>query len=224
VDRLIVKFSPAVLGIEPQYASYKVQLGAETSVFGTVRKSDHTLALEEQDGSRDNIVRGFDFSVKSYAFHFDPAKQKAAQKLQALLDRYGNIAAKPIDQETAVIDDLLRELAAPDYAAALDVLAFNDWVVQLNAENQAFKDLMDVRYEETAQRAFSTKMKGARAGVDRDFRAVVDYVEAQVIVKGLAPYELFIHELNAILERYKNMLAQRQGRAKKSSTTNATAE
>jgi hypothetical protein len=52
--------------------------------------------------------------------------------------------------------------------------------------------------------------------VDKAFRELVDRIEALVLLNGAASYEAFIRELNAVLERYKNMLAQRQGKAKKS--------
>jgi hypothetical protein len=216
VDNVLVKHDPALLGIAPQYDEYKSKLGVEFSVLDAIFKSEHTAALEEQDHKRDRLFRGFGDAVKSSLNHFAPAKQDAARKVQAILEHYGNIAAKPLDQETAALDDLLRELATPNHAALLATLNLEDWPVELNTENQAFKTLMQERYAETAQRP-TTRMKSARAAVDKTFREMIDRIEALVMVNGAASYEAFIRELNAVLERYKNMLAQRQGRAKKSS-------
>jgi hypothetical protein len=218
VDNVFVKHAPALLGIAPQYEQYKSQLGVEISVLDVISKSEHTAALEEQDHKRDRLFRGFGDAVKSGLNHFAPAKQDAARKLQSILDHYGNIAAKPLDQETAALDDLLRELAMPNHAALIATLGLEDWLVELNTENQAFKTLIMERYAETALRP-TTRMKSARAAVDKTFREMVDRIEALVMVNGAASYEAFIRELNAVLERYKNMLAQRQGRAKKSSET-----
>jgi hypothetical protein len=55
--------------------------------------------------------------------------------------------------------------------------------------------------------------------VDKAWRAIVDRIEALALVNGVADYEAFVRELTAILERYKNLLAQHQGRSKKSSAT-----
>jgi hypothetical protein len=74
------------------------------------------------------------------------------------------------------------------------------------------------RYEETAQRPL-IRMRPARMALDKAFRAMVDRVEALVEVNGAADYETFIRELNAILERHKNLLAQQQGRNKKTQLT-----
>jgi hypothetical protein len=215
VDNLFVKYPPESLGLAPLYAEYKPLLGAEISSLDVMRKSEHTVDLEDQDHKRDGLYRGFDDAVKSSLNHFAPAKLEAARKVQAILDSYGNIAAKPLDQETAAIDDLLRELATPNHAALIATLGLEDWLVELKAENQLFKKLMQERYEETAQRP-TIRMRPARADVDKSLRAMQNRVEALVEVNGAASYEAFIRELNAIMERYKNLLAQQQGRNKKS--------
>jgi hypothetical protein len=77
-------------------------------------------------------------AVKSGLNHFDPAKREAARRIEIVLDNYGNIAAKALDQETAAIDDLLRELRSGDYPALVDSLALADWLVQLDVENRTF--------------------------------------------------------------------------------------
>jgi hypothetical protein len=93
-------------------------------------------------------------------------------------------------------------------------LALNDWVVQLAAENQRFKILMDERYKETSQRP-ATRMKAARTETDRALRNLFNQIEALARVNGIAAYEEFVKELNAVLERYKNILAQEKGRRTK---------
>jgi hypothetical protein len=204
-----------LLGIASLYAEYKLLLEEEISSLDVIRKSERTVDLEDQDRKRDSLFRGFDDAVKSNLNHFAAAKQEAARRVQAILDHYGNIAAKPLDQETAAIDDLLRELATSDHAALIATLGLGDWLVELKAENQLFKKLMQERYEETAQRP-TIHMRPARMALDKALRAMLNRVEALVEVNGIANYEAFIRELNAIMERHKNMLAQRQGRNKKS--------
>jgi hypothetical protein len=48
--------------------------------------------------------------------------------------------------------------------------------------------------------------------VDKAFRALLACLEALAVVRGQADHEAFIYELNAILERYKNLLAQQKGK------------
>ncbi|MDR2474374.1 MAG: DUF6261 family protein [Bacteroidales bacterium] len=139
-------------------------------------------------------------------------KRAAAQKIELVLEHYGNIAAKAFDQETAAIDDLLRELN-DNHSADISALALGDWLARLDVENQTFKTLMANRYVEISQRP-ATRMKTARAEVDKAFRAMLNMIEALVMVNGNAAYSAFIDELNAVSERYKNQLAQAAGKRK----------
>jgi hypothetical protein len=170
------------------------------------------------DHRRDLLFRGFADAVKSGLNHFDPAKSEAARKIEIVLDNYGNIAAKALDRETAAIDDLLRELRNGDYPTFVGSLALDDWLTQLDAENKSFKALMMARYGEISQRSLSS-MKVARKNTDASFRNVIDQVEALATVNGIAQYESFIRELNAVIERYKNIMASEAGRRKKGSKT-----
>jgi hypothetical protein len=211
VVRLIEKYSPGALGIAPLYAVYKPLFDAEVSVLDIIRKSEYTSEIEEQDSRRDHIFRGLADAVKSSLNHFNAAKQEAARKLNVVFEHYGNIAAKSSDQETAAIDDLLRELASGTYPALISALALNDWTVQLNAENQQYKVLMAERYTESSHRP-ATNMKIARTATDKALRNIFNQIEALTLVNGIAAYEAFIREMNAVLERYKNILAQEKGR------------
>ncbi|MDR1866409.1 MAG: DUF6261 family protein [Bacteroidales bacterium] len=215
-DAMMVRYNPATLGIDVLYGEYKPLLNAELSLLNVLRKSSYTGEIKEADHRRDMLFRGFADAVKSGLNHFDPAKREAAHRIDIVLDNYGNIAAKALDQETAAIDDLLRELRSGDYPALVDSLALTDWLVQLDAENQTFKTLMLARYGETSQRP-TTRMKAARKNTDAAFRNIIDRLEALATVNGITLYEPFIRELNALLERYRNIMAAGAGRRKKES-------
>ena len=211
---LILRSNMQLLNIGTQYTAYRILVDAEVSLLDLIRKSSYTEEINEADRHRrDKTFRGFADAVKSGLNHFDAAKQEAARKIKVVLDNYGNIAAKTLDQETAAIDDLLRELRGGDYPALVNTLVLNEWVAQLDADNQAFKALMEARYGELAQRP-TARMKAARKEVDKAFLVIVDHVEALATINGAASYEPFIRELNVILERYKNILAQERGQRK----------
>jgi hypothetical protein len=215
-DTIIVRNNPQTLGIAALYDEYKPLLDAEVSLLDVIRKSGYTDEIKEADHRRDMLFRGFADAVKSALNHFDSAKREAARRIEIVLNNYGNIAAKTLDQETAAIDDLQRELGGGEYPALVDSLALADWLVQLDAENQTFKTLMMARYGETSLRP-TTRMKAARKNTDAAFRNIIDRIEALATVNGVAQYEPFIRELNAVIERYKNILAAEAGRRKKES-------
>jgi hypothetical protein len=208
---LVENHGVATLGIAPLYAAYKPLYAEEVALLDMIRKSEYTTELSAQDHARDSIFRGFADAIKSALNHFDTAKREAAERLSSVFEHYGNIATRSYDEETAAIDDLNRELETDANAAALATLALGDWAVQLNAENRAFDALMRARYSEAATRP-TARMRNVRAATDKALRAILDHVEALAAVNGEAAYAPFISELNAVSERYKNILAQQAGR------------
>ncbi|MDR1526423.1 MAG: DUF6261 family protein [Dysgonamonadaceae bacterium] len=211
--RILAKHNPETLGISPQYVVYNSALEDEIAVLDLIRKSDYTAEIQEQDHYRDRIFRGFVDTVQSSLHHFDPDKCEAASTIEVMLEHYGNLSVKTYDEETAAIDDLLRELASGDYPSLVNALQINDWLTKLNVENQKFKDLMSDRYLETSQRP-PVNMKAARKNTDKALYDIIYLIEALVMVNGIDAYRDFIRELNAVLERYRLIQAQKKGRKK----------
>jgi hypothetical protein len=216
VKGLIVETHKSGLIVTTLLDQYEGEYSEEMTSINVVRKSEVTLEIEEQDQKRDRMFRGLSGMVKSSLNHYLPEKVKAANKVSVLLDKYGNVADKPFDQETMAIENLYQELQSGDYPAALETLQLKDWVEELHIENIKFRDLMKQRYDEVSKRT-ALKMKETRAKVDATLRKIITQIEAYYIVKEAAgedmtAFNAFIAKLNAILERYKNILAQQKGR------------
>jgi hypothetical protein len=210
---LVKKYTPAALDITALYDAYKPLFDDEVSALDIVRKSELTAEIHEQDSVRDGIFRGLADAVKSALNHFDADKRTAAQKLQVVFENYGNISAKTLDQETAAIQDLLRELNSPSHAPSVNLLALGDWASHLEIENNKFEQLMLERYTETSERP-TVRMRDARLKTDRMLRTILDRIEALILINGSDAYESFVRELNAVTERYKHILAQNKGERK----------
>ncbi len=203
------------LGIKSLYDRYMPLFEQEKATLDVISKSGFTDDILALDQERDHLYRGFFDAVKSSLNHYDEAKQKAAEKINFILTRYGNIASRPLDQETAAIDDLNRELRETRNFEFLSALGLEGWLEHLVAANSSFDKMMMARYKETAEKP-TVNMRSARSAVDKVFRAILDVVEAFAIGNGTGKYSAFIAELNAIMERYANILSQSKGaRAKK---------
>jgi hypothetical protein len=75
------------------------------------------------------------------------------------------------------------ELISGDYPSFVTTLRINDWLTQLNIENQKFKDLMTDRYEEASKRP-TFRMKTARKETDKALHSIFEQVEALATVNG----------------------------------------
>jgi hypothetical protein len=206
IDGVYVKFDPEETGIKPLYTLYKGALDNERVSLDFVRKSELTIEIAAHDHARDKTLRGFFDAIKSNLNHFDPTYANAAYLLSTLSGHYGNIGKKTLDDETAAITNLLTDMAQPEPAQAITLLGLTPWVTRLSQENTAFSALMRARYVETAGKT-PLRMVDTRVETDRYYHAIVNQIESMKTA-GLAVEEAFIREWNAVIERFKSILAQ----------------
>jgi hypothetical protein len=209
---LVTKYGAETLGISQPYAVYKPLFDDEVAALDQILKSELTVEIVEQDHLRDELYRGFAGNVKSFLHHFDPLKREAARKLEIIVEHYGNVADKSLDEESAAINDMHRELMKPENAALVTALGgLDEWLVTLVQASHKMESLMMERYEEVSKRP-NIHMRSIRTEVDKVFRGILDLLEALVRVNGADTNKAFIDELNAVMERYRDILAQEAGR------------
>ena len=200
---------------EQLFASYKLSFDNETAALLLITKSEFTALINEQDRQRNSIFRGLSDTVKALRNHFDTEKQEAANRLwNNIFTHYGNVTKKSLDAETAAIKDLIRELKRPEIITVTNKLNVQDWVAKLEEENDKFHALMMNRYSETTEKT-SFRMSTARLETDRYYRAIVASVENEVLLQNVStPLNHFITELNAVVHRFKSILAHEQSKKK----------
>ena len=214
----VTQFNAQTLNIAEGFAQLQTLYAQELEALQVVRKSATTEQLTIADAERDAIFRGFDDSVKSLLNHFDPAKQQAAARLRVVLDQYGNIARKTYDEETAAIGKLVVE-ATGALAADIATLGLTDWIAELDRRNLAFDTLMKSRYTETSART-ELRMRTVRLEIDAVYRTITNRLDALMLINSSAAYEPFVRELNARVDRYNDIIAQRKGRNAKDDNNN----
>jgi hypothetical protein len=198
----------ADMELTPLLGLYYPAFQKEKEALDVVLKSKYTLMLAEKDRERDEIYRGFVTTVKGLRYHFNPGVQQAAARVMDIFDHYGNIARRSNDDETAAINDIVREFGRTDLTADLNTLNVNDWLTRLIDENSAFDQLTHQRFEEAAAQT-TARMKAARAVTDKYYRNIVRHLEYLGIIDRITPaLTEFIRELNVIVTHYKNMLAR----------------
>jgi hypothetical protein len=211
-DRIFLKYNPQTLGFGPLYDCYKPALSHEMEALDFIRRSEITQKIARQDHVRDGIYRGLVDTVEAGKHHFDAASVEAALAIDNIIKHYGNISKKTLDDETAAIDDLLRELERPTIAPAVTLIGLSPWRDRLAHENAILKELMTQRYDEAASKT-TYRMKDARNETDKYYLAIINRIEGEHLA-GIAVNEAFVRELNAVIERYKHILAQEIGEHK----------
>jgi hypothetical protein len=211
-DRIFVRFDPEALGFASLYNLYRPALSHEKEALDFITKSDLTKKIVNQDHVRDSIYRGFVETVNAATHHYNPVYVEAAEMIDNVIKHYGNVAKKTLDAESAAIEDLLYELEKPALAQAVIRIGLTSWKEKLELENNALRALMAERYDETAGKT-SYRMRTARREVDKYYHAIVNRVESDHMT-GVDINPEFLKELNAVIERYKRILAQEKGERK----------
>jgi hypothetical protein len=192
----------------------------EEEALQLIRKSATTDQLAEADTVRDVTFRGFSDAVKSSLNHFNADKRTAAARFNVLLNQYGNVARKPFAEETAAIYKLVKE-AQNAYASDISTLELKDWVEELDSKNKAFEALMASRYSEEANKT-ELRMNEVRINIDGAYHLFTERLDALVTINGVSAYESFLRELNARIDKYNNIIAQRKGRSEKDAARTKT--
>jgi hypothetical protein len=201
------------LDISGEYAIYLPLYSQENEALQVIRKSHITAQLSDADLERDNLYSGFCDAVKSGTKHFNPLKRAAADRIQVLLDQYGNVARKSYDKETTDLTKLVNEFNTT-YKSDINTLTIMDWVEELDTRNKAFDTLMKSRYGQEAVKT-ELRMVHVRYDIDAAYRAITERLDALMLLNGTAKYEAFVRELNTRVDKYHNIIAIRKGRASK---------
>jgi len=201
------------LKIQSQYTQFLTLYVQEDEAFKKIVKSAITEEIQAADKYRDRIFRGMADMVKVALNHFDEGVLAAGKRLKILFDTYGNLAQKPLNEETSAVYNILQDLnnVYKNDAAKINIL---DWMGELQAANEKFSQLVENRYEESAMKT-DLVLKEVRTQVDTVYKSMTERINAYVVVQEKddeTPFVEFIKFFNAIIEKYANLIAQRYGK------------
>ena len=212
VKKSIEKTGAIVLGIEDLFIFYTNHYNNELEALKFMKKSELTAQISEQDAVRDAVFRGLWDTIKGARNHFSAEYRNAANKLWEVLSHYGNLGKLPLDQQSALVSDICRKFQEPELDNAIVLLHLHEWTRQLEDENEKLRNLMQERYNEPVGKT-AFRMKTTRVEVDKYYRLIVKQLECKLAVgNNSTAFNEFIIELNAIIKRFKNILAQEFGR------------
>jgi hypothetical protein len=204
---IVAKNGTEALKIKPQYDAYLPLYDRVDEALKKIVKSEFTAKIHEADKARDEIYVGMTEMNAAALKHFSPEIREAAGRLKIVFDTYGNVASKPLNEETSAIYNILQELQGK-YAADVATVGIGQWVGEVESRNNAFGELVKNRFDETAART-DIVLKEARAKLDEAYRTITEMVNALAVVEGVAAYEQFIRTLNAVVAKYMASLHRR---------------
>jgi len=200
---LVQKEGAANLKIEAQFQSWLSLYDKEDIALKKITKSAITDQLQEADKARDDIYISMVEMNAAALRHFNENARNAATRLKIVFDTYGNVAKKPLNEQTSAVYNILQELKGK-YASDVALVGLGSWVSELEVRNNAFSDLMKERFDETAART-DIVLRDARVEVDAAYFAIRERINALAVVEGVADYESFIRTFNAVIAKYAHL-------------------
>ena len=200
------------MGIEDQYPKFLSLYNAADIVIEQILKSAFTVQITQADELRDTTFRGFRAVVKGMMNHFNPEKKQSAYNLMLVFNQYGNLPMMSYSEETGAIGNFLQEMNGK-YIQDVKILGLEEWIAELQKNNNDFNTLIMGRNEEQSMKP-AARAVNIRKELDNCYVDMVTRIQAVALLQKDHQLTPFINKLNANINRYKNMLAQRAGRTK----------
>ena len=202
------------LDVALQFAAFQNTTNVIENLFATDQGSDTTPLIQTLDNRRDNAIQGIISLANAMTFHFDPNINAAAVAISEHVKLYGNgqtgISKQNYMAETASITNIIADWdTKPNLTAAINTLGLAAWKAELNTANQLFNTAYLARTQEIGA-ANPDTIKEKRLESTNLYYALRDRIGAfYTINNGANPWGKAVNEINALIEQYNVMLANR---------------
>jgi hypothetical protein len=216
----LLRANPEQLGVSEQFETYRNAAADQKISMDVFMASEKSAESAKLDKRRDRGYSAFKAYLKVYANDEDSALNEAAERIlfvvrKSAIDN-GNPVLLGLAKETTAINSLIRNLEP--LHADIERIGATGRLNELATANRLFEELQIERNIEKAGK-HPGNVKVARVTTDAAYHAVVERINAQVILQGGDVFDSYIKEQNAVIDKYANLVAHRKGIAKKGRET-----
>lgn len=198
VKGLLSSFGASLLQIDSLFDNFLLNYQKHHRNFQEMGLSPHSInLLEESDNKRDDYFWSIALLTRAYTKHIDSKVVDAAYRIEAIINKYGNLKYIPYEEESIQLTKFSNELSK--YPSDLNLLHLTEWVKMLNDENEVFKDYYNSIRQELI---FLDKIKNFRSNIDGCYDNIVSKINALSLVEKIPVYTDFIDKLNVVINNY----------------------
>lgn len=189
---------------------FKAAVTAFDGALKASQASAYTEAMTTADELTDKAWRGLTATAKAQLEHPAAESAAAAKEAVAILKKYGDVTAKPYNEEYGNIPNALQDFT--ELGEEKQKLCYIDaWVAELKKRSDEFLAAQAQRTEEQGAKVQGA-VKTARTACDEAYLTLVSYVNAMTAVSGETAYSDFIDNVNVVVDEAKATLAARDTR------------
>lgn len=212
----VVTLMQGTLALESDQAmveTYAALVAAFDEALKAAAKNTNTATLTAADEEADRLWSYSRQYVRAMTGYPDEAVAAMAGAASDCYDKYGNINDLGYDEEYGRYHNLLQDLNALG-EEKLTALGLTPWLTAMTAAKDAVLAARESKVAEEAGRQTGI-VKESRTAADEGYKAMVQRVNALVIVNGEGPYVDFIDRLNVMLAEANATLKARATNAAK---------
>jgi hypothetical protein len=223
----IKSYDIVALDIDFPYNEFVALSDFVNTLYEPVKSNPQTEQLTILDERRDAAITGITTYLEGFTYHFDEAIKQNAKILFNHISSYGSgIARKNYPTETAIINNIIVDWSSkPELNSAVMALSLSAWQNELSEANTAFNN----KYLERAKTdslEIDATVSSKKVDLIAAWNSLSETIEAHYKLKfikkaGFEPYENLIKNLNAIIDKYNLILANK---TKKAATATKSAD
>lgn len=217
----INKIGAGNLNMEKLFGKYSALVALESEAIYGLRKSSYTKQLADVSLEINQTFRGWMDALKSAKHHYEAPKRAAAKRVWELAHFFRGLPREDYRERSGVIKSFVAQ-SRESYGADLDFLGLSSWIDELETRDNFFEGIFAARGVEEREKP-EMNMKDARVKVDKVYRMLLDYLEASMNVTPEPALAALVNQLNYKSKSLRDIMAQRQGRAKAKLTHNEKA-
>jgi hypothetical protein len=204
------KHDPAKLLIISQINTLRAATNDLNKVYKIDAGSMLSDVLSNYDDLRDMCLTGIKLNAESFTYHFDPDIKTAAQYIYNSIRSHGpQVTRQNYPSETSSINDILSGwVSNAQQAAALTTLNLNAWATELKRLNNLFNTTYVSRIKETSELPQQSTLEMRKMAIE-SFRKLTTAIEAHITLATDAVYTVMENELNALIQKYNNIVDAR---------------
>jgi hypothetical protein len=200
--------------------------------FSGLQKEEETALAVEKDNAkirekggadlfRDKLHRKLFNHVKAILYDETDPLFDAAQRVMAVIKGAGNPTQLAENAESAVLTTLGNKLVS--HRSDLEAIGAQQHVDKLVEANHRFMQLEKECRDIASERAVVNmpSVADVRKRADVVYRNIVNAFNSLASIRGEALYQALIADVNTLVAKYDNLLAQRKGKKDDKSATTA---
>ncbi|GBU22089.1 hypothetical protein R80B4_01994 [Fibrobacteres bacterium R8-0-B4] len=188
-------------------AKHAAQLAELDGALKKIVKSPVTAQIHEADRKRDDAYKGLAAFNNAMRLHSEPVIREAAERVQIVIDTYGNVVKKSYEEESSAVYNLVQDLISPKYAPDAAAAGLTPWVTKLGAANTVVSALVANRDNEAAAQNH-TNVREARTVIDRTYKKIAARVNSHAGEDATAAVKEFVTKMNLIVKRFNTLMKQ----------------